>query len=95
MSTQHTREVFAAEWPRISPRDLARIRKDAARMRAEAIAELFRAVGRGIARLGRALVTLLTTPRPPRAAWRKPDRYGGRTGAHTDPRQRHLVPRAC
>ncbi len=71
MSTQHTREVFAAEWPRISPRDLARIRKDAARMRAEAIAELFRAVSRGIARLGRALVTLLTTPRPTQGGMEK------------------------
>ena len=32
-------------------------------MRAEAEVELFRSAGRGIARLGHALVTLVTTPR--------------------------------
>ena len=46
-----------------APAEIARIIKDARRMRAEAEVELFRSAGRGIARLSHALVTLVATPR--------------------------------
>ena len=52
MSTTPTPATFAAELP--SRAEIARIVKDAERMRAEASAELLRSAGRGIVRLGRA-----------------------------------------
>ncbi len=56
MSTTPTPATFAAELP--SRAEIARIIKDAERMRAEASAELLRSAGRGIVRLGRAAVAL-------------------------------------
>ncbi len=56
MSTTPTPATFAAELP--SRAEIARIVKDAERMRAEASAELLRSAGRGIVRLGRAAVAL-------------------------------------
>ena len=66
MSTKHTGEVFGTELPRISHAEVARLIRQAELMRAEYIAGLLRAAGRGIARLVRALVTQLgvATPRP-------------------------------
>ncbi len=56
MSTTPTPATFAAELP--TRAEIARIIKDAERMRAEALAELLRSAGRGIVRLGRAAVVL-------------------------------------
>ena len=56
MSTTPTPVTFAAELP--SRAEIARIIRDAERMRAEASAELLRSAGRGITRLGRAAVAL-------------------------------------
>ena len=64
MRTENTPETFSTELPKISPAEVARIIEDAPRMRAEAQAALLRSAGRGVARLGRALVTQLMTPRP-------------------------------
>ena len=64
MRPKNTPETFIPELRTLSSAEIARIIKDAERMRAEAQAELLRSAGRGIARLGRALVTLLATPRP-------------------------------
>jgi hypothetical protein len=66
MRTENTPETFSTELPTVSPAEIARIIKDAPRMRAEAQAALLRSAGRGIARLVRALVTQLgvATPRP-------------------------------
>ena len=64
MRTENTKETFSAELPTVSSAEIARIIKDARRMRAETQAELLRSAGRGIARLARALVTRLATPRP-------------------------------
>jgi hypothetical protein len=63
MSTTHIPAPFAAELPEITRADIARFVKEGRRRRAEAQAELLRSAGRGIARLGHALVTLVTTPR--------------------------------
>jgi hypothetical protein len=63
MRTENTKETFSRELPEITRAEIARIIKDARRMRAEAEVELFRSACRGIARLGHALVTLVTTPR--------------------------------
>jgi hypothetical protein len=64
MRTENTRETFSAELPTVSPAEIARIIEDARRMRAETQAALLRSAGRGIARLGRALVTRRMAPRP-------------------------------
>ncbi len=63
MRPKNTPEVFIPELRTVSSAEIAWIIKDARRMRAEAEVELFRSAGRGIARLGHALVTLVTTPR--------------------------------
>ncbi len=63
MRPNNTPETFIPELRTVSSAEIARIIKDARRMRAEAEVELFRSAGRGIARLGHALVTLVTTPR--------------------------------
>ena len=68
MRPENTPETLGTELPTVSPAEIARFVKQAQRMRAEAQAELLRSAGRGIARLGRALVALLAAPRPPRAA---------------------------
>ena len=63
MSTKHTPATFVAELPAITRADIARFVKEGRRLRAEETVELFRSAGRGIARLGHALVTLVATPR--------------------------------
>ena len=71
MRTENTPETFGFE-PRMPSRaETARIVRDAQRMRAEAQAELLRSAGRGIARLGRALATLLAASRPTRDGMRR------------------------
>jgi hypothetical protein len=66
MSTQPTGEVSTTELPEISPAEVARRIREAERLRAEYIAGLLRAAGRGLARLGRAAVASgLTRPRSP------------------------------
>jgi hypothetical protein len=64
MRTENTPETLSTELPKVSPAEIARIVEDAQRMRAETQAALLRSAGRGIARLVRALVTRLATPRP-------------------------------
>jgi hypothetical protein len=63
MSRKHPGEITAA-LVAFSHRDRARIVKEAGRMRAEAMTELIRAVGRAIMRMGRAV----TAPPVPRSA---------------------------
>jgi hypothetical protein len=63
MRTEDTKETFSRELPEITRADIARFVKEGRRRRAEAQAELLRSAGRGIARLGHALVALVTTPR--------------------------------
>jgi hypothetical protein len=63
MRPKNTPETFIPELRSVSSAEIARIIKDARRMRAEAEVELFRSAGRGIARLSYALVMLVTTPR--------------------------------
>ena len=63
MRTEDTKETFSRELPEITRADIARFVKEGRRRRAEAQVELFRSVSRFIARLGRTLVTLVTTPR--------------------------------
>jgi hypothetical protein len=67
MRTENIAETFSAALPTLSPAEIARIIDDAQRMRAEAQVALLRAAGRGIARLGRALVAPLAGSRP---TWR-------------------------
>ena len=55
MSTTPAR--FSSELPEITRRDRARFVKEARRLRAAETDKLFRAVGRGLARLGRALIS--------------------------------------
>jgi hypothetical protein len=63
MSTMPTPATFAAELPEITRADIARFVKEGRRRRAEETDKLFRSAGRSIARLGRALATLVATPR--------------------------------
>ena len=63
MSTMPTPATFVAELPEITRADIARFVKEGRRRRAEETDKLFRSAGRGIARLGHALVTLVATPR--------------------------------
>jgi hypothetical protein len=71
MRTENTKETFGRELPEITRADIARFVKEGRRRRAEAQAELLRSAGRGIARLGRALVTLLSIPRPSQGGMKK------------------------
>jgi hypothetical protein len=61
MSAAPTR--FSSELPEITRRDRARFVKEARRLRAAETDKLFRAVGRGLARLGRALAAPVTAGR--------------------------------
>ena len=54
-----------------SSAEKAQIIRDAERMRAEVQAELLCSAGRGIARLGHALVALLAAPRPSQGGMKK------------------------
>jgi hypothetical protein len=63
MRPNTTPETFIPELRAVPSAKIARIIRDARRMRAEARVELFRSAGRSIARLGRALATLVATPR--------------------------------
>ena len=58
MSTTPTLAPFAAELPEIRRADIARFVKEGRRRRDEEIDKLFRSAGRGITRLGRAVVAL-------------------------------------
>ena len=62
MSATPTR--FSSELPEITRRDRARFVKEARRRRAQELDKLFRAVGCGLARLGRALISPLPARRP-------------------------------
>ena len=62
MSAAPTR--FSSELPEITRRDRARFVKEARRRRAQELDKLVRAAGRGLARLSRALVSLLPARRP-------------------------------
>ncbi len=62
MSTTHT--TLAAELPEITRADIARFVKEGRRLRAEETTKLLRSAGRGIVRLGRALVAPLAASRP-------------------------------
>jgi hypothetical protein len=64
MSATPTR--FSSELPEITRRDRARFVKEARRRRAQELDKLFRAVGRGLARLGRAFARGGTPAHPPR-----------------------------
>jgi len=55
MGTKHAGEVPRTELRQISQAEVARIVRDAQRMRGEYIAGHFRSVGRGITRLARTL----------------------------------------
>jgi hypothetical protein len=55
MRTENTPEIFTELWTG-SPAEIARIIKEARRMRGEVQDELLRSAGRGIARLARAIV---------------------------------------
>jgi hypothetical protein len=68
-ATQPTPDHFGIELPEITRRDRTRFVKEARRLRAEETAKLFSSLGRGLARLGRALAT-------PLAAALRPDRGG-------------------
>ena len=71
MSTTHTNfAAFAAELPEITRADIARFVKEGRRLRAEETTKLFRSAGRGIVRLGRALVTPPAASRPTRGGMR-------------------------
>jgi hypothetical protein len=71
MRTRNSQETFSTELRTVSHAEIARIIEGAQRMRAEAQAELLRSAGRGIARLARALVKLLATPRPTQGGMKK------------------------
>ncbi len=58
MSTTPTPATFAAEPPEITRADIARFVAEGRRLRAEETDKLFRSAGRGIARLGRAVMVL-------------------------------------
>jgi hypothetical protein len=62
MSAAPTR--FSSELLEITRRDRARFVKEARRRRAQELDKLFRAVGYGLARLGRALTSPLPARRP-------------------------------
>jgi hypothetical protein len=62
MSAAPTR--FSSELPEITRRDRARFVKEARRLRAAETDKLCRAVGHGLARLGRALVSPAAARRP-------------------------------
>jgi hypothetical protein len=62
MSAAPTR--FSSELLEITRRDRARFVKEARRRRAQELDKLFRAVGRGLARLARALTSPLPARRP-------------------------------
>jgi len=66
MSTQPTPEHLEIELPEITRRDRARFVKEARRLRAEEMDKLFSSLGRGLARLGRALATRSASPRSAR-----------------------------
>ena len=63
MHPENTPQPLNIELPMISRVEIAHFIKQGERMRAEAQAELLRSAGRGLARLGHALVTLLATAR--------------------------------
>ncbi len=63
MRPENTPQLLNIELPMISRVEIAHFIKQGERMRAEAQAELLRSAGRGLARLGRALVMLLATAR--------------------------------
>jgi hypothetical protein len=58
MDREHPGEI-AAGLAAFSHRDRVRIAKEASRLRAEAMTELIRSAGRGIMRVGRAIVAPL------------------------------------
>ena len=58
MSTTLTFATFVAELPEITRADIARFVEEGRRRRAEETDELFRSAGRGITRLGRAVMAL-------------------------------------
>lgn len=65
MPTRATQETFNTELRMVSPAEIRRIHKEARRLKAETQADLLRAAGRGILRLGRSLADLF---RPTRQA---------------------------
>ena len=68
MNLSHTHEL--SELPQITRRDRARFVKEARRLRAAETDKLFRAVGRGLARLGRALISPAAARQPTgRGCW--------------------------
>jgi hypothetical protein len=74
MSRKHPGEI-AAGVAAFSHEDRVRIVKEAKRMRAEAMTELIRAAGRGIMRMGRAVIAPLVS----RASPGEPARLRGRS----------------
>jgi hypothetical protein len=58
MSTTPTPAPFAAGLPEITRADIARFVEEGRRRRAEETDKLFRSAGRGITRLGRAVMVL-------------------------------------
>ena len=63
MSTKHTRGFSGAAPPKIPHDELARMvsegMREGERLRAEAMVQLFRSAGRGVARLGRTFAAAL------------------------------------
>lgn len=60
MTTTRDKGTLDAELPVVSLRDIAFYAREGKRRRDEEISKLFRAVGRGVARLGRAVARLAT-----------------------------------
>jgi hypothetical protein len=59
-SAARERDGFPVELPRITVRDLAAYAREGKRRRDEEIAKLFRAAGRGLARVARGTARLVT-----------------------------------
>lgn len=63
MPTRATPETFNTELRMVSPAEIRRIHKEAHRLKAETQADLLRAAGRGLLRLGRSLAELFRPTR--------------------------------
>jgi hypothetical protein len=64
MSTKPTSDVLGTELPQISHAEVARLIRQAERMRAEHIAGLLRAAGRGVAHSARTALAAIRVQRP-------------------------------
>jgi hypothetical protein len=71
MSTEHRRDASPFELPDVTRQDLARFVKEARQRRAAETDKLLRAAGRGIARLGRAVLARAAA----RARWPRERTY--------------------